>query len=149
MDRSKDAESFLLAGLQDESELVRRTVAESLLQIGTVRGLSAILVGSHHGQAVRMKAAFQLASFQKGAGKEAIPNLMGLLQQPGINHRTHFAVVNALQAIGPLAVPAVTTGLLKGSEQTRRYCAIALADMETSPEISLLVERTLKEDGQA
>src|SRR4051812_27292915 len=37
-DGSPGAETALIAALQDESELVRRTAAESLLAVGSVRG---------------------------------------------------------------------------------------------------------------
>src|SRR5262249_44767021 len=63
-DRSPEAEAALIAALQDESELVRRTAGESLLTLGSVRGLAAVVGGSRHGRAVRTHAAFKLAKMK-------------------------------------------------------------------------------------
>lgn len=131
---SPDAETALIAALQDESELVRRTAATSLLLLGTVRSLAAVVGGSRHGHAVRTHAAFKLAKMKPGEAVEALPALMVLLQYPDINWRTHVAAVDALRAIGEAAVPTLVNGLHRGSPQVRKYAAIALNEIRKTAE---------------
>ena len=106
-DSSREAEAALIAALQDESDLVRRTAAESLLVLGSVRGLAAVVAGSRHGHGVRTKAALKLAKMNSGEAVEAVPALMVLLQYPRINWRTHFIATDALAAIGDAAIPSL------------------------------------------
>lgn len=133
IDKPPEAENALIAALQDESELVRRTAAESLLEIGSVRGLAAVVGGSRHGCAVRTQAAFKLAAMKPGEAAEAVPALMVLLQYPHINWRTHYAAVDALRTIGDAAIPSLMNGLLHGSPQVREYAAVALEEMGKLP----------------
>lgn len=147
IDSSPDAEAALIAALQDESELVRRTAAESLLALGSVRGLAAVVGGSRHGHAVRTHAAFKLAKMKPGETTEALPALMVLLQYPDINWRTHFAAVSALQTIGDAAIPALMHGLRRGSPLLRQYAAIALKEMGKTPELLPLIEEEIRKAG--
>jgi HEAT repeat protein len=146
-DSSPEAEAALIAALQDESELVRRTAGESLLALGSVRGLAAVVGGSRHGHAVRTHAAFKLAKMKSGEAKEALPALMVLLQYPYINWRTHFAAVDALRTIGDAAIPALVNGLHRGSSQVRRYAAIALKEMGKTPALLPLIDDEMRKAG--
>jgi HEAT repeat protein len=146
-DRSPAAEAALIAALQDESELVRRAVAESLLALGSVRGLAAVVAGCRHGHAVRTHAAFKLAKMQRGEAAEAVPALMILLQYPSINWRTHWAAVDALCAIGDAAIPSLVNGLLRGSQQVRKYAALALKEMGKAPDLLPLIDEEIRKAG--
>jgi HEAT repeat protein len=146
-DSSPDAEAALIAALQDESELVRRTAGESLLALGSVRGLAAVVAGPRHGHAVRTQAAFKLGKMKPGEATEALPALMVLLQYPYINWRTHFAAVSALQTIGDAAIPALVNGLHRGSPQVRKYAAIALKEIGKTPELLPLIDEEIRKAG--
>ncbi|MEZ6141889.1 MAG: HEAT repeat domain-containing protein [Zavarzinella sp.] len=146
-DPSPEAETALIAALQDESELVRRTAAESLFRLGSVRGLAAVVGGSRHGHAVRTHAAFKLANLNSGEAKEALPALMVLLQYQDINWRTHLAAVAALKKIGDAAIPALVNGLHKGSPQMRKYAAIALKEMGKTPDLLPMIDEVIRKAG--
>lgn len=146
-ERTAEAEAALIAALQDESELVRRTAGESLVAIGTVRGLVAVIAGSHHGHAVRTWAARKLAELPPEQSKDAIPALMVLLQYPHINWRTHFIAVEALRSIGDAAIPALVNGLHRGTPQVRQYAAIALQQIGKTPELAQLIEADIRQAG--
>jgi HEAT repeat protein len=147
IDRPPDTDIALRAALQDESELVRRTAAVSFVEIGSVRGLAAVVAGSGHGCAVRTHAAFKLAKMKTGEAAEAVPALMILLQYPYINWRTHWAAVDALCAIGDAAVPSLVNALHHGSAQMRYYAAIALQQIGKTPELLSLIEEEIRKDG--
>jgi HEAT repeat protein len=146
-DCSPEAEASLIAALQDESELVRRTAGESLLALGSVRGLAAVVGGSRHGHAVRTHSAFKLAEMKSGDATEALPALMVLLQYPSINWRTHFAAVEALRTIGDAAIPALVNGLHRGSPQVRQYAAIALKEIGKTPHLLARIDDELRKAG--
>lgn len=146
-DSSPDAEATLIAALQDESELVRRTAAESLVELGSVRGLAAVVAGSRHGHAVRTGAARKLANMKPGEVREALPALMVLMQFPHINWRTHCVAVLALQRIGDSAIPVLVNGLHRGSPQVRKYAAMALKEMEKTPELLPLIDEEFRKAG--
>ena len=147
LDASLKAETALIAALQDESELVRRTAGESLLTLGSVRGLAAVVGGSRHGHAVRTRAAFKLAKMKPGEAAEALPALMVLLQYHDINWRTHFAAVSALRTIGDAAIPSLVNGLQRGSPQVRQYAAIALKEMGKTPELLPVIGEVIRKAG--
>jgi len=132
VDQPANADVALIAVLQDESETVRRAAAESLVQIGSVKGLAAVVAGSRHGHAIRTKAALRLAAMNKGHAVDAIPALMILLQYPDINWRTHYAAIDALCVIGDRAIPALRTAYRHGSTQLRNYAAQALTTLNVT-----------------
>ena len=140
IEKDDDAEGALIAALHDESESVRRAAAVSLVQLGSVRGLAAVVAGSRHGHAVRTHAAFKLADMTMGEkAAEAVPALMVCLQYSDINWRTHSAAVTALVAIGDAAIPSLANGLRRGSPQVRKYAAEALDEIGKTPELMPLI----------
>ena len=68
LEKLAGCESTLVAALYDQSEIVRRTVALSLVALDTVRGLAAVVAGSRHGHAVRTVAAWRLRVLMTPAG---------------------------------------------------------------------------------
>jgi HEAT repeat protein len=143
IDKSPEAETSLIAALQDESEVVRRTAARTLLAIGSVRGSAAVVGGCRHGHNIRTAAAYQLAQLKPGEAAEAVPALMILLQYPHINWRSHVAAAEALRAIGDAAVPSLVNALQRGSPQVRLYAAIALKEMGKTPELLPCIDDVL------
>ena len=79
-----------------------------------------------------------------GEAADAVPALMVLLQYPHINWRTHSAAVEALRTIGDAAIPALVTGLRRGSPQVRQYAASALKEMGRTPELVPLMHEELR-----
>jgi len=143
-DPSREAEAALIAALQDESDLVRRTAAESLLALGSVRGLAAVVAGSRHGHGVRTQAALKLREMKPGEAAEAVPALMVLLQYPRINWRTHFIATDALAAIGEAAIPSLVNALRRGSPHVRRYGAFTLDEMGKTPGVRPLIDEEIR-----
>jgi len=147
LERTADADLALIAALQDESEIVRRTAAESLVEIGSVRGLAAVVAGSRHGHAIRTHAARKLGQMKDGEAAEAVPALMVLLQYPYINWRTHMMAVDALRTVGDAAIPSLVNGLRRGSPQMRKYAAIALKEIGKTPHLLPQIEMEIHKAG--
>ncbi|HYT91696.1 MAG TPA: HEAT repeat domain-containing protein [Gemmataceae bacterium] len=135
-------ETSLLAALQDESETVRRTAAVALLDLNTVRGLAAVVGSSQHGHRVRMDAAHRLRQYGPAAA-EAIPALAALLRDQESNWRSHCAAAGALAAVGEAAIPWLLQLLAVGKAGPRYYAAMALKEMNKTPEHVLAIEQEL------
>jgi HEAT repeat protein len=147
IDKPSEAEPALIAALQDESEFVRRTAAESLLVLGSVRGLAAVVAGSRHGRAVRTHAVSALSKMKPGEAAEAVPALMVLLQYPLIDWRTHYKAIDALRVIGDAAIPSLVNALHRGPPYVRKYAAIALKEIEKTPELLPLIDEEIRKAG--
>jgi HEAT repeat protein len=132
----------LIAALEDYSETVRRISALALLDVATIRGLSAVVAGSRHGHAVRTEAAHRLG--KRGAeAAAAIPGLLALLHYGDINWRSHMAAAYALAAIGAPALPYLFHALTCGDGYPSLYAAIALDSIGPPPEYQQLVQEML------
>jgi HEAT repeat protein len=142
VDKHTACEGALLAALHGESETVRRTVALALVALDTVRGLAAVVAGSRHGHGVRTEAAHRLRAHGPGAA-EAIPGLLKLLSYRDINWRSHAAAAGALTAIGESAIPWLRQVFESGEAHIRYYAAMALKDMNKTPELLASIDAVL------
>ena len=134
-ERRPEGEGPLLAALEDESEAVRRTAAEALLELGSIRALAAVVAGSRHGHAVRTHAAFRLRDIGPPAAP-AVPALMTLLRYPDINWRSHAAALTALAAIGETAIPVLTRFVRNRDPHLQDYAAEVLKEISAKEQRS-------------
>lgn len=120
-------EPALIAALNDHSATLRRTAAVSLCLLGTVRGLSAVVSGTHHGHAVRADAA-NLLRLKGPKAYEAIPALIQLICYRKTHARSHEAAAAALVAVGDSALPYIELMLLERKRYNWHALVLALAE---------------------
>ncbi len=123
----------LLILLHHTDEVVRRTAAILLTELGTVEGLNAVVAGNRHGHAIRTAAAWKLK--EMGAeGIAAIPGLIALLRDKQINWRSHAAAQYALSEMGEEAKIVLMKLLDDEDEAMREHAAIILELMDVKRE---------------
>ncbi|MFO0940790.1 MAG: hypothetical protein U0930_08480 [Pirellulales bacterium] len=123
LELDSDCESALIAAIMDESESLYNSAAKSLCSLGTVRGLSSIVVISKVSRGLRAAAARMLQDFGPDA-RDAIPALMAL----GVGTAQSFA----LAAIGEAAVPYLQVAIRTGKHEVE--CALALREIGLATE---------------
>ena len=138
-------ENALLALLHDPSETVRRTAALALYDLGTVRGLSAVVAGRRHGHAIRTWTAFRLREYGPIA-HESVPALVQLLHDSEINYGSREMALTALVAIGSAALPVLEHALRHGPKHLRYYAARVLRTMNQTPELKAAIDSELAEE---
>lgn len=150
LERQLECEDSLIAALLDESESVRRMAARVLVELGTVRGLAAVVAGNKHGHGIRTSAAQRLKEHGTNA-EPAIPALLTLLYEHRTNWRSNMWAAFALVEIGPKALPYLIHAIRHGSSRGMSWAAFALihrGDYTDIPEDVVELLKQYQEDEQ-
>ena len=130
------AERVLRAGLSDKRPAMRETAAHIL---GIMRSRSAVpaLIAALRDPvpAVQVQAVKALG---RAGGATAVPALLQALR--GADEQTGSQIFVALVQIGRAAVPALIEASASGSAWMRWHCIRALADIDDSQALSVLVQ---------
>lgn len=119
----------LIRALRDPVERVRRVAALSLVQLGTVSALAAVVGGTGHGHGVRDRAMRALGEHGRAA-VAAIPALLAVLGDREMNWRSHFNAVDRLASLGREGLEALRVALPSIADEDLLRHATALIGAE-------------------